>query len=124
MTEAATMLALAGIAHEANRAYCEAIGDTSQVPWEVAPAWQRQSSLMGVIGALTGNTPEQSHESWMREKLADGWMYGEVKNPEAKQHPCLVAYAELPQAQRVKDHIFIGVVRAAARLAFELTPAA
>lgn len=104
--------ACARAAHEANRAYCIAIGDTSQPSWDDAPDWQKSSARQGVTGALAGATPEQSHESWLAEKVATGWKYGATKNPEAKEHPCMVPYAELPPAQRAKDSIFIAVVRA------------
>lgn len=104
--------ACARAAHEANRAYCIAIGDTSQPPWETAPEWQKSSARNGVSGALAGNTPEQSHESWMAEKAATGWKYGPVKDPEKREHPCFVPYAELPEAQRAKDDLFIATVRA------------
>ena len=107
-------VACARAAHEANRAYCIAIGDTSQPSWDDAPDWQKQSALAGVDGVLSGNTPEQSHESWMAHKLADGWKYGPVKNPETKEHPCMVPYSELPLDQRFKDDIFGAVVRAVA----------
>lgn len=103
--------AIARATHEANRAYCIAIGDTSQLPWDNAPDWQRSSAVNGVRGALAGNTPEQSHESWLAEKAATGWKYGPVKDPEAKQHPCFVPYAELPPAQRAKDEVFVTVAR-------------
>lgn len=109
------VLTCARAAHEANRAYCVAIGDHSQVAWDDAPAWQQKSAIDGVVGVLAGNTPEQSHESWMQHKKVDGWTYGPVKDPEKKQHPCMVPYAELPDAQRQKDHIFVGVVWSVAR---------
>lgn len=70
---AATLEACARAAHEANRAYCVALGDDSQASWEDAPVWQRDSARNGVRGVLAGNTPEQSHESWLREKEATGW---------------------------------------------------
>lgn len=105
---------LAHIAHEANRAYCRSIGDDSQPAWDDAPDWQRDSAIKGIEGALGGNTPEQSHESWMAEKVATGWRYGPVKDPETKEHPCMVPYAELPESQRAKDHLYIAVVKAAA----------
>ena len=108
------MTACARAAHEANRAYCIAIGDNSQPSWDDAPDWQKQSALAGVSGVLSGNTPEQSHEGWMAHKLADGWKYGPAKNPEAKEHPCMVPYSELPEDQRAKDDIFCAVVRAVA----------
>ncbi len=96
-------------AHEINRAYCLAIGDTSQPTWDDAPEWQRSSAHNGVRGALAGNTPEQSHEGWSLEKVTAGWVHGPVKDPDATPptHPCLVPYAELPPAQRVKDHLFL-----------------
>lgn len=104
--------ACARAAHEANRAYCIAIGDGSQPAWEDAPEWQRSSARSGVLGALAGNTPEQAHENWLEEKRMTGWKYGPAKDPEKKEHPCCVPYAELPSAQRAKDEIFTAVVRA------------
>jgi hypothetical protein len=111
---------IAQACHEANRAWCLAHGDTSQPAWEVAPSWQRESAVSGVQGALNGNDPEASHENWMRQKIRDGWKYGPVKDPEKKEHPCLVAYSDLPPEQRAKDAIFVAVVRAFAE-AFSAT---
>lgn len=107
---------LAAAAHEANRAYCIGLGDLSQPTWADAPEWQRNSAQLGVAGALAGNTPEQSHESWMKQKVTDGWVYGVTKDPERKEHPCMVAYNDLPEAQRKKDEIFLSVVRGIASL--------
>lgn len=103
--------ACARAAHEVNRAYCAALGDTSQPSWESAPDWQRSSAINGVFGALKGNTPEQSHEGWLEEKRAAGWKFGPVKDPDKKEHPCFVPYAELPPEQRAKDHLFVTTVR-------------
>lgn len=64
---------------------------------------------------LRGNGPEQSHESWLKEKADTGWKYGPVKDPEKKEHPCFVPYSELSEAQKKKDEIFVGVVRLVAR---------
>jgi hypothetical protein len=112
--EARIVLACARAAHEVNRAYCIAIGDTSQPPWENAPAWQRESAINGVKGALAGATPEQSHESWLQEKAATGWKFGLVKDPEKKEHPCFVPYSLLPKEQRQKDVLFTTTVRSVA----------
>lgn len=106
--------ACARAAHEANRAYCLAIGDTSQPSWDDAPDWQRTSAINGVRGVLGGNTPEQSHESWLKEKADTGWKYGPVKDPDKKEHPCFVPYAELPPEQRAKDDVYVAVVKAMA----------
>jgi len=108
--------AIARVAHEINRAYCEACGDHSQPAWEDAPEWQRESAIQGVIFALVNpdNTPEQMHERWMKHKAADGWVYGPVKDAILKTHPCMRPYSELPAEQRAKDHLFRAVVRSLA----------
>lgn len=103
--------AAARAAHEVNRAYCLALGDPSQRPWEEAPEWQQKSARLGVLGVAAGNTPAQSHESWMAQKQADGWVWGPMKDEITREHPCLVPYAELPPAQREKDRLFVGTVR-------------
>lgn len=108
--------ACARAAHEFNRAYCLYLGDESQPPWEDAPDWQTESAIKGVEGVLNGNNPEQSHEGWLAEKEAAGWKYGLVKNPETKEHPCFLPYAELPEDQRRKDDGFVTTVRAMARV--------
>jgi hypothetical protein len=109
------IVACARAAHEANRAYCIAIGDNSQLHWEDAPDWQRTSSMNGVRGVIAGNGPEQSHGSWMAEKLATGWKYGPVKDADKKEHPCMVAYDQLPPEQRAKDAVYVVVVEAMAK---------
>lgn len=107
-------IAIARVAHEINRAYCASLGDTSQPAWEDAPEWQKNSALVGVDMHLAkpDATPEQSHESWLAQKLAEGWKYGPVKDAEKKEHPCCVPYADLPAEQKAKDYLFRGVVHA------------
>lgn len=105
---------IARVAHETNRAYCESIIDFSQIPWDGAPQWQKDSAINGVQFHI--DNPEAgcsgSHENWLKVKYAEGWKYGEVKDAEKKEHPCCVPYDELPAEQKVKDALFVGVVRA------------
>lgn len=102
---------IARVCHEVNRAYCQSLGDHSQPAWEEAPQWQKDSALLGVTLHSENNVgPEASHESWMAQKVADGWVFGELKDPEAKTHPCIVPFSELPPAQQAKDFIFRAVV--------------
>jgi hypothetical protein len=56
--------------------------------------------------------PEDSHNSWLAEKRRDGWVYGPVKNPKAKQHPCCVPYEDLTEEQKRNDVLFLAVARA------------
>jgi len=105
---------IARAAHQINRAYCQALGDNSQLPWEDAPEWQKKSAIAGVSFHIDHPTasPSASHDSWLRLKVADGWKYGPVKDAEKKEHPCCVEYHELPTEQKAKDYIFRAVVHA------------
>ena len=104
---------IARVTHEANRVLQLLGGEPAPSPaWDDAPQWQRDSAIDGVRKALTGATPEQMHENWCAYKRTDGWRFGPIKDPEAKTHPCLVPYADLPQEQRRKDHLFSAIVGA------------
>ena len=93
-------------------------GDTSQKPWDEAPEWQKTSAVNGVLFHLENPDagPSHSHDSWMKEKIEAGWVYGTEKDEEKKTHPCIVPYAELPPQQQAKDYIFRAVVHALANL--------
>ena len=103
---------IARVAHEVNRAYCEALGDTSQQKWEDAPQWQRDSAVRGVNFHMANRCagPQASHENWMAQKVSEGWVYGIAKDAELKQHPCLVPFEQLPLEQQAKDFLFRAVV--------------
>jgi len=105
---------IAESAHQINKAYCEALGDNSQVDWKDAPYWQQDSAILGVNfhRANPNATPEASHESWLEVKISDGWVYGEKKDGEKKTHPCCVSYGDLPVEQKAKDYIFRAIVHA------------
>ena len=45
----------------------------------------------------------QVHDTWASERIAEGWVYGEVKNSEKKTTPCLVDYSELPEIEKEYD---------------------
>lgn len=115
---------IAKICHEANRAWCELNGDTSQPSWEETPAWQRESAIAGVafVRANPNAGDSAQHESWMAMKLADGWRYGPDKDTTLKTHPCLVPFEELPHEQQFKDKLFRSIVLASLRPPLAPTP--
>lgn len=114
ITLSTTIERVARACHEANRVYCRSLGDDSQLPWEDAPEWARDSAIYGVSKIASGEItrPEQSHESWLAQKEAEGWRYGPVKDPEKKEHPCFVPYDQLPREQQLKDHLFFAIASA------------
>ena len=118
--------AVAEVAHSINKAICEAAGDHTQPDWAEAPDWQKQSAVNGVSFHMANPdaSASASHENWMAEKIADGWIHGPVKDPDLKRHPCIVPYDELPFEQRVKDHAFRAIVHALApRMVLPVEPA-
>jgi RyR domain len=105
---------IAKVCHEANRAYCQTIGDNSQLPWEQAEEWQQNSAITGVEYAI-GNPyapASAQHDAWLADKPADGWKYGPEKKPDIREHPCWVPYDQLPIEQKKKDALFKAVVAA------------
>lgn len=107
-------LDIAFVCHEANKAWCQVNGDNSQLNWENALTWQRESAIKGVMFRL--DNPDAGHDaqhnSWMKEKVDSGWVHGEVKDSEAKTHPCIVPFEELPEFQKKKDALFCAIVDA------------
>ena len=99
--------------HEANRIYCKLIGDDSQVMWDDAPEWQRESAIDGVLSIW--ENPDQpdshSHDNWLSHKKSDGWVYGPVKDAEKKEHPSMVPYDKLPEKEQKKDRVFSTIAK-------------
>lgn len=112
--EPETIEKIARLCHEANKVWCEMNGDDTQKHWEEAEQWQRDSAIKGVQFVIDNPFAGDSaqHDSWMQEKIAQGWVHGEVKNPEAKTHPCIRPFEFLPEFQQRKDGIFRAIVLA------------
>ena len=105
---------IAKVCHEANKAYCESMGDGSQKSWDQAEEWQRESAIKGVAYRMNNPDAPRSaqHDAWTQDKINDGWVYGEVKDAQAKTHPCIVPYDQLPIEQQKKDALFQAIVDA------------
>jgi hypothetical protein len=59
--------------------------------------------LPATLGGLTERLAENTHDVWAQQRLAEGWTYGPKRDDDAKTHPCLVPYAELPESEREYD---------------------
>lgn len=103
---------IAKVCYNANKAYGESIGETFPV-WEDAAATIKDSTVAGV--KFVDENPDAGHDashlSWMEYKLGDGWVYGPNKDIEAKVHPNLVPWYQLPPEQRAKDAIFLAIAK-------------
>ena len=46
---------------------------------------------------------EQVHNTWMENRIQEGWSYGPERNDLLKQTPCIVPYEELPEFEKEYD---------------------
>ncbi len=56
-------------------------------------------SLLPLIEEMAKNV----HEVWAQNRINEGWTYGPVRDDATKQHPCLVAYDDLPENEKDYD---------------------
>jgi hypothetical protein len=55
------------------------------------------------IKELTELLARNAHEVWARQRIADGWTHGPVRDDAQKKHPCLVPYEQLPESEKQYD---------------------
>ena len=108
---------IAKICHQANRAYNQSHDDLSLNDWENTSDDIKQSVINGVeftVGSIVVGkevTAEIQHAEWVKFKIQQGYVYGEVKDDTKKTHPCIVPFSSLPEFQRKKDELFIAIVK-------------
>lgn len=71
--------------------------------YQPKPIDTSQVALTASILELTERLAENAHDVWAQQRLADGWTYGPTRDDNAKKHPCLVPYAQLPNAEKEYD---------------------
>lgn len=108
-----TIEEVAKLVHEINKLYCAHMGDYSLSNWKDSPSWQKESIISGIKNIIQNpnQTPEESHNKWLKYKEEEGWKYGNVKDSILKTHPCFLPYNDLPEQQKLKDIIFISMVK-------------
>ncbi len=106
-----TVEQIAEICHNANRAYQKSLGEEG-VSWERAPKGIKDSVIAGVAYRLNNplSIPDGQHDNWLKDKIKDGFTFGEKKSIKDKTHPCILPYAQLPEEQRIKDELFVAIV--------------
>ena len=54
---------------------------------------------------LTERLAENTHDVWARQRLADGWTYGQASDDTARKHPNILAYDELTDSEKEYDRM-------------------
>lgn len=95
----------------------------STEPYIPQPIPVAQSELPAQINELTERLAENTHDLWALERQAQGWTYGPERNDSTKQHPCLVAYARLPESEKTYDrNTALGTLKAIMALGYKIEP--
>ncbi len=71
--------------------------------YEPKPIDTHGAELPVDIAPLVELLAEHNHDIWAKQRLADGWTWGEARDDARKKHPCLVPYAELPESEKQYD---------------------
>ena len=62
-----------------------------------------------------------AHDVWARERMSNGWTWGQARDDAAKKHPCLVPYEQLPESEKVYDRqMVIQTIKAALALGYRI----
>ena len=68
-----------------------------------APADTSGIAITEDILDLTELLARNTHANWAHQRLSDGWRWGPARDDEKREHPCLVAYDDLPEREKEYD---------------------
>ncbi|MDX8341754.1 RyR domain-containing protein [Draconibacterium sp. IB214405] len=55
------------------------------------------------LSLLLEQLAKNVHNTWMTERINQGWRYGHRRNDELKTHPCLIDYEDLSEEEKNYD---------------------
>ena len=78
--------------------------------------------LLEDLNELIEQVAKNVHEVWAQSRIEQGWTYGEERNDELKQRPCLVPYENLPEVEKDYDRdTAIGTLKLIVKLGFKIS---
>ena len=79
---------------------------------------QLPEELNGLIEQMSKNV----HEVWAKNRMEQGWTYGEKRSDDLKQHPCLIPYEDLPEEEKDYDrNTAQGTLKLIVKLGFKIS---
>lgn len=74
------------------------------------------------LNILIEQMSKNVHEVWAKNRIEQGWTYGEKRSDELKQHPCLIPYEELPEEEKDYDRdTALGTLKLILKLGFKIS---
>lgn len=75
------------------------------------------------LSPLIETLAERVHDVWARRRLDEGWTHGPRRDDDARTHPSLVPYGELPESEKEYDRrTALETIRAILELGYRLIP--
>lgn len=82
-------------------------GPTTQLVEEAAfvprPVDTKDVNLPQFIENVVEKLAENTHEIWAMNKINTGWSFSEMRDDNAKRHPCLTSFERLPTSEKKYD---------------------
>jgi RyR domain len=73
------------------------------MPYEPKPIDTANVTLTKEVLDLTEQLAKHAHDIWSLQRIKDAWKLGPKRDDAKKEHPCLVAYEELPDSEKQYD---------------------
>lgn len=90
-------------------------------PYIPQPIDVSRIELPAALAPLTEALARNVHEVWAATRIAQGWRFGPERNDARKEHPCLIPYEELPEAEREYDrNTAVETIRLILKLGFTI----
>lgn len=91
--------------------------------YEPSPLNTDPIELPDYLLRLTEELARHTHEVWARQRMADGWVWGEGRDDVQKHHPCLVPYDELPESEKEYDrNVALETAKAIVSMGYRIIP--
>jgi len=104
-------LEIAKICHKQHSLYVETLGQETG-DWADLPQEHKATVISSIVNIASGSitSPRQSHDNFVKRKLAAGWTFGETHSHKNMTNPRLVEYDLLSTENKIKEGIFFGLV--------------
>lgn len=83
--------------------YLVSVAERGLRQYDPQPIDVTEFPLEGNVKELIEAIAENCHDIWARERIDDGWTYGEKRDDDHKKHPDLVPYSDLTEEEKKYD---------------------
>ena len=81
--------------------------------YEPKPIDTHAVQIPAELTALIEELARHNHDLWAQQRLQEGWRYGAQRDDTRKEHPDLVPYEELSEAEKEYDrNAAVGTIKA------------